>query len=98
MHILNSGDNIAPLNHTYIALILKSEKPKKVIDYRSISLCNVIYRIITKTIANKLKEILHLIISHIQSIFIPGRLITYNIIIGSECLHKIRLSKSKRVA
>lgn len=59
---------------------------------------NVIYKIIAKTIANRLKEILHLIISHIQSAFIPGRLITDNIIIGYECLHKIRLRKSKKVA
>lgn len=59
---------------------------------------NVLYRIIAKTIANRLKEILHLIISHIQSSFIPGRLITDNIIIGYECLHKIRLRKSKKVA
>lgn len=38
MHILNSGGNIAPLNHTYIVLIPKSEKPKRVVDYRPISL------------------------------------------------------------
>ena len=39
---------------------------------------------------------LHLVISHTQSAFIPSRLITDNIIIGYECLHKIRLSKSKK--
>lgn len=96
LHILNGGGNIALLNHTYIALIPKSEKPKRVGDYRPISLCNVIYKVIAKTIANRLKEILHLVISHTQSAFIPGRLSTDNIIIGYKCLHKIRLSKSKK--
>lgn len=66
------------------------------VDCRSINLYNVIYRIIAKTIANRLKEILYLVISHTQSAFIPSRLITDNIIIGYECLHKIRLSKSKK--
>lgn len=58
MHILNDGGSIAPLNHTLIALIPKVKKPRKVTEYRPISLCNVIYRIVTKTIANRLKQIL----------------------------------------
>lgn len=56
----------------------------------------MIYRVIAKTIANRLKENFHLVISHTQSALIPGRLITDNIIIGYECLHKIRLSKSEK--
>ena len=63
LHILNEQGNIAPLNDTYLALIPKVEKPKKVVGYRPISLCNVIYRIVAKTIANRLKEILYQIIS-----------------------------------
>ena len=96
LYILNEGGNIAPLNHTYITLIPKSAKPKRVMDYRPISLCNVIYRVIAKTIANRLKQMLHLVISPSQSAFIPNRLITDNIIIGYECLHKIRHSKGKK--
>ena len=72
------------------------EKPKKVVEYKLISLCNVIYRIVAKTIANRLKEILHQIISPSQSVFIPNRLIMDNVIIGYECLHKIRHSKGKK--
>ncbi|KAH9769811.1 reverse transcriptase domain-containing protein [Citrus sinensis] len=72
------------------------DKPRKVGDYRPISLCNVIYRIIAKTVANRLKLILNHVISPTQSAFIPNRLITDNIIIGYEWLHKIRLSKGKK--
>ena len=81
LHILNEGGNIASLNHTYIALIPKVEKPRNVIEFRAISLCNVIYRIIVKTIANKLKYMLHDIISQTQSTFIPNKLITDNVVI-----------------
>lgn len=56
----------------------------------------MVYRIITKAIANRLKPILTHIISPNQSAFIPDRLITDNVIIGYEYLHKIRHSKGKR--
>ena len=65
-------------------------------DFRPISLCNVIYRIIAKTIANRLKLVLNDVISPAQSAFVPNRLITNNIIIGYECLHKISLSRGKK--
>ncbi|KAH9719688.1 reverse transcriptase domain-containing protein [Citrus sinensis] len=96
LHVLNEKGTLAPLNHTYIALIPKVEKPRKVTEYRPISLCNVIYRLVAKTIANRLKQLLNTIISPTQSAFIPNRLITDNVIIGYECLHKIRHSKGKR--
>lgn len=96
LHILNHQGNPATINHTYIALIPKVPKPRKVSEYRPISLCNVVYRIITKAIANRMKPILSQIISPTQSAFIPNRLITDNVIIGYECLHKIRHSKGKR--
>lgn len=95
MHILNDRASITHLNHTLIALIPKVKKPRKVTEYRPISLCNVIYRIVAKTIANRLKQILHSIIATTPSAFVPNRLITDNIIIGYEYLHKIRSYKSK---
>lgn len=55
LHILNEKGNIAPLNHTFIALIPKAKTPRDVTEYRPISLCNVVYRVIAKTIANRLK-------------------------------------------
>ena len=55
LYVLNEQGTIVPLNHTYVALIPKTAKPKKVIELRPISLCNVIYRLIAKAIANRLK-------------------------------------------
>ena len=96
LHILNDQGNLSPLNHTFIALIPKVAKPRKVTEYRPISLCNVVYRIFAKVIANRLKQVLHQIISPYQSAFVPNRIITDNIVIGYECLHKIRHSKRRK--
>ena len=93
LHILNDIGFIALLNHTYIALILKVARPLKVTDFRSISLCNIIYIIVAKSITNTLKNILHHVICPTQSAFIPNRLILNNTIIRYECLHKIRHNK-----
>lgn len=72
LHILNKGGNIVPLNHTYIALIPKVQKPREVNEFILISLCNVIYRIIAKTMATRLKHVLNDIISPTQSAFVPN--------------------------
>lgn len=96
LHILNKQGTIGPLNHAYIALIPKIGKPIKVSDFRPISLCNVIYKIVAKTIANRLKQTLSKVISPMQSAFIPNRLIIVNITVGHKCSYKIRHGKGKR--
>ncbi|KAH9698518.1 reverse transcriptase domain-containing protein [Citrus sinensis] len=96
LYILNDKGIISPLNHTHIVLIPNIQKPERVTNFRPISLCNVIYRVIAKTIANRLKDMLNHVISPSQSAFIPNRMITDNIIVGYECLHKIRHNKGKK--
>lgn len=88
LNILNKGGDVT--NHTYIALIPKYKNPEKAGDYCPINLYNVSYKIIAKMLANRLKAILKEIIAPYQCAFVPNRLITDNIIIGYECLHKIR--------
>jgi hypothetical protein len=70
---LNSGKILkAIINHTYITLIPKVQNPEEVVEFRPISLCNVIYKIISKVLANRLKTLLPTIVSESQSAFIPG--------------------------
>ena len=85
--ILNKWNFNKEINLTYIALIPKSSNPISVTEYRPISLCNVFYKLISKTLANILKLVLDKIISPNQSAFIPGRLITNNILAVYETLH-----------
>lgn len=77
------------LNATQIALILKNANPKCVSDYRPISLRNVIYKIISKVLVNRLKAVMGRIISEEQSAFIQGRLIGDNILIAYKILHSM---------
>jgi hypothetical protein len=58
LNILNNGGSPETLNNTYICLIPKNKNPTTPADFRPIALCNVILKIITKTIANRIKNIL----------------------------------------
>jgi hypothetical protein len=88
--VLNGGAMPDHWNDTVIALIPKVKNPEKVTDLRPISLCNVLYKIISKAITNRLKGILPEIISPNQSAFVPGRLISDNILVAYEMTHYLR--------
>ena len=58
LDFLNNGNMLPEINHTNIVLIPKIRNPVKMSDFRPISLCNVIYKIISKVLANRLKQVL----------------------------------------
>ncbi|XP_020272157.1 uncharacterized protein LOC109847332 [Asparagus officinalis] len=55
--ILIEGSSIMSCNKINVVLIPKKDSPETVADFRPIGLCNVVYKIIMKTNANRLKEI-----------------------------------------
>ncbi|KAK2634453.1 hypothetical protein Ddye_029245 [Dipteronia dyeriana] len=60
-------------------------------ELHPISLCNVIFKCISKALANRLRKALSSVIEDTQSAFIPGKCITDNAMIGFECMHALQL-------
>jgi hypothetical protein len=77
-------------NHTFIALIPKKLRASSVHHYRPISLCNIIYKIISKLLANRIKPLLNKFISLFQTTFVPNRNIQDNSILAHEMLHSLK--------
>ena len=82
------------INLTHIALIPKVKSPKRILEFRPISLCSVIYKLVFKVLANRLKCILPSIVSKNQSAFQARRVITDNILMAFKTLHYMKHHQS----
>lgn len=80
------------LNNTVITLMPKGKHATGVGDYRPIACCNTIYKVISKVMYNRLKNVLPMIISPCQSAFVKGRTIVQNILI---CQDLVRMYNRK---
>ncbi|EOX96782.1 Uncharacterized protein TCM_005953 [Theobroma cacao] len=80
-----------PQGVTSTTLVLLPKKPNSCqwSDFRPISLCTVLNKIVTKMLANRLSKILPSIISENQSGFVNGRLISDNILLAQELIGKL---------
>lgn len=86
---LNHGCIPTELNETFVVLILKKIKPKKITEFRPISLYNVIYKIIAKVIDNRLKLILPQVVPSSWCAFVLRHLIKDNVLVAFETVHAI---------
>lgn len=95
------------LNSTILALIPKKVDSLEMKDFRPIACCNVLYKVVSKILANRLKLLLPRMISANQSAFIKGRLLMENVLLASElvkdyqkegisprCVMKVDISKA----
>ncbi|KAH1084560.1 hypothetical protein J1N35_024321 [Gossypium stocksii] len=58
LRILNNGDSFFSFNQMNIVLIPKTSNPTKLGNFRPISLCSVLYKVVAKTIANRLQAVI----------------------------------------
>ena len=85
-------------NHTNLCLIPKIYPPTGMAEFRPIALCNVSYKIISKILVNRLKSHLSGIITENQTAFIPGRIITDNIVVAHEIFHSLKARKRQALS
>ena len=85
-----SGRVLPSLNSTFITLVPKSDKPTTFTNFCPISLCNLIYKLIAKVAALRIKPFLDHFITPQQFGFLKNRQIMEPIAITQEVLHSIR--------
>lgn len=71
----------------------QAQNPVSVKIFGIISLCNVLYKIISRVLVNRLQEVLSNLVSKFQNAFILGRHISDNIFLTHELLEFIRHKK-----
>lgn len=94
----HSGSLFKPLNHTFKTLIPKVPFPVEVSHFRPISLYNVIYKIISKIMVNRLKPLMDSLIAPYQNASIKGRNIIDNILIAHEIIDALRKKKGRKAS
>ncbi|CAN0914973.1 Transposon TX1 uncharacterized 149 kDa protein [Linum grandiflorum] len=90
---LRQGELPLFVQDTTIVLLPKGERPQSMKDWRPISLCNVLYRLVAKVLANRLRRIMPNLVAEEQSAFVTGRSIVDNILIAFETLHGMKLRR-----
>ena len=93
LEFFRNGRMLRQINHTFIALIPKIENPSQTHHFWPISLCSTMHKTIAKILVNRLRPLLSKIISPVQSAFVPGRSIHYNILMTHEIMHKFKILK-----
>ena len=80
------------LNKVFLILIPKTPGAEQIGDFRPIALSNSIYLIVTKVLANRLREVMDILISPLQSASISGRQMIDNIVMAEEIVAAWRRS------
>lgn len=85
--------NFGPWNSTYVVLILKTQNLLKVNQFRRMSLCDTLYKVVIRILVGRLEEVILRLVSEEQAAFIPGRAISDDIFCAQELTHLLKTAK-----
>ena len=93
--IFSSDMILEYLNLTLITLIPKCKNPESFNHYRLISLCNTVYKVVSKIVVGRLRSLLPGLVSPYQTAFVPGWKGVDNAIIVQEIIHSMSKKKGR---
>lgn len=96
MNIINNNQDHAEINNTYIFLVPKRKNLTSPKDFIPISIYNVVMKMVTKTIVNRVKHVLLETVNEEKNVFVKGRLITDNTLITMECFYWMKKHKKEK--
>lgn len=95
-NVLEGGMVPGEAAEVLLVLISKELKPSMIKNFMPISLCNVIFKLATKLIVNRLKRTWSEIISPNEASFIPGRQSIDNVVVCQELILSLKYTKARR--
>ncbi|XP_057248240.1 uncharacterized protein LOC130590220 [Beta vulgaris subsp. vulgaris] len=90
LDFFSTGKLLKQVNATNLCLIPKCEQAEDVTKYRPIACCNVLYKIISKLMCQRLKVVLPFIINPVQSAFVESRVIMHNIFLCQDLMKQYK--------
>ena len=94
--VFESGSMPYHLNKTLLTLIPKCPGVDCLNLFRPISLCNTIYKLVTKVLVNRIRPMLDKLVSPLQIAFVLDRKRMDNMIIVQELIHTMKQKKGKQ--
>jgi len=97
MDFLKEELNLFNLNFRIITLIPKVQEATRIQQYRPICILNVSFKIFTKVITNRLNKVAQIVVSPMQTAFMPDRNIMEGVVVLHETIHELHTKKQNGV-
>jgi len=92
-----SGSFSKGCNASFIALIPKVKNLVLIDYFRPISLVGALYKIITKVLLCRIKEVMHLVINDVQSAFLEDRGMLDSVMMANEVIEEVQRNRKSGV-
>lgn len=95
-YMFRMGKLVLEINEVLICIIPKGDTLEFLNQFRHISLCNVLVKVVTKILVNRLKPLMTKLVWQTRASFIPGRSMIDNIIVAQELVHSLKKKKGRK--